>query len=140
MFVTGEAYRTWGFFFSFSSDRFQVYDIVVGDITILADRSCSADFTLPFTESGVSIIVPVKGDDRRNAWIFTEPLEKELWITIGVFFVYTGLVIWVLEHRVNSEFRGTPGKQVGMILWFSFSTLVFAHSKFPFLNLRPCIQ
>lgn len=112
-------------------DHFQVYDVAVGDITILANRSRYADFALPYTESGVSMIVPVKGDDRKSAWIFTRPLEAELWITVGVFFVYTGIIIWILEHRVNKKFRGPPRKQIGMIFWFSFSTLVFAHSKFP---------
>lgn len=77
----------------------------------------------------MSIIVPVKDDSRKNAWIFTKPLKTELWITMGASFLYTGIVIWILEHRVNTEFRGPPRKQVGMIFWFSFSTLVFAHSK-----------
>jgi ionotropic glutamate receptor len=38
-------------------------------------------------------------------------------------------VIWVLEHRINNEFRGPLGQQLGTIFWFSFSTLVFAQSK-----------
>nr|POF09063.1 glutamate receptor 2.8 [Quercus suber] len=38
-----------------------------------------------------------------------------------------GLVIWVLEHHVNTEFRGPPNQQLGLIFWFSFSTLAFAH-------------
>ncbi|OWM81901.1 hypothetical protein CDL15_Pgr007940 [Punica granatum] len=113
----------------------EAYDIVVGDITILLNRSLYAEFTLPYTESGVSMIVRVKGDAKKNAWIFTKPLKMELWITIGAFFVYTGIIIWVLEHRVNTEFRGTPGKQIGMILWFSFSTLVFAHRERVMSNL-----
>lgn len=102
---------------------------MVGDITILADRSNNVTFTLPYTEAGVSLIVPIK-DERKSAWIFMRPLEKELWITVGVFFVYTGFAVWVFEHRVNEEFRGAPYKQVGMLLWFSFSTIVYAHSKY----------
>lgn len=43
--------------------------------------------------------------------------------------VYTGFVVWVIEHEKNEEFRGSPARQMGTILWFSFSTLVFAHSK-----------
>ncbi|XP_055829320.1 glutamate receptor 2.8-like isoform X2 [Solanum dulcamara] len=102
------------------------YDAVVGDVTILASRSKYVDFTLPFSESGISAVVPVR-DDRKNAWIFLKPLKNELWITTGAFFVFIGFVVWVLEHRVNKEFRGPKHKQVGMIFWFSFSTLVFAH-------------
>ncbi|XP_076930503.1 glutamate receptor 2.7-like [Bidens hawaiensis] len=102
------------------------YDAVVGDIMILADRSDHVDFTLPYAEAGVSLIVPVK-DERKSPWIFMKPLEKELWITTGAFLIYIGLVVWVIEHRVNEEFRGTRDDQVGMLLWFSFSTLVYAH-------------
>ncbi|MCD7470995.1 hypothetical protein HAX54_011252 [Datura stramonium] len=106
---------------------FQEYDAVVGDVTISASRSKYVDFTLPFSESGISAVVPVKDDKRKNAWIFLKPLKSELWITTGAFFVFIGFVVWVLEHRVNKEFRGPKRKQVGMIFWFSFSTLVFAH-------------
>lgn len=107
----------------------QTYDMVIGDVTILSNRSNYVDFTLPYSQSGVAILVPLMADKRKNAWIFMEPLETKLWITIGAFFIYTGIVIWVLEHRGNKEFRGPPNQQVGMIFWFSFSTLVFAHSK-----------
>lgn len=102
---------------------------MVGDITILANRSHYVDFSLPFMEPGVYVIVPLKNDERKNAWIFTKPLTMGLWLTTGAFFVFTGLVIWILEHRTNDEFRGPIGEQVGKIFWFSFSTLVFAHSK-----------
>nr|XP_043626691.1 glutamate receptor 2.8-like [Erigeron canadensis] len=102
------------------------YDAVAGDVTILAKRTDYADFTLPYTEAGISLIVPIK-DERKSPWIFLRPLENELWITTGWFFLYTGLVIWVLEHHINKEFRGPPGEQIGTIFWFSFSTLVFAH-------------
>ncbi|XP_060217875.1 glutamate receptor 2.8-like [Lycium barbarum] len=105
------------------------YDAVVGDVTILASRSEYVDFSLPFSESGISAVVPVRDDDRKNAWIFLKPLKSELWITTGAFFVFVGFVVWVLEHRVNTEFRGPKHKQVGMIFWFSFSTLVFAHKE-----------
>ncbi|WMV34951.1 hypothetical protein MTR67_028336 [Solanum verrucosum] len=105
------------------------FDAMIGDITISANRSKYVDFTLPFTESGFSAVVPVKDDDRKNAWIFVKPLKSELWVTTGAFFVFIGFVVWVLEHRVNKEFRGPKREQVGMIFWFSFSTLVFAHKE-----------
>lgn len=98
-------------------------------MTITAKRSEYADFTVPYTESGVVAIVPIRDNHRKNTWIFMKPLTTGLWLTIGSFFVFIGFVVWVLEHRVNEEFRGPPSQQVGMMFWFSFSTLVFAHSK-----------
>ncbi|KAJ0515043.1 putative periplasmic binding protein-like I [Helianthus annuus] len=111
-----------------------LYDAVVGDVTILANRWDYVDFTLPYTEAGVSLIVPFI-DERKSTWIFVRPIETTLWITTVAFFIYTGFVVWVLEHRVNKELRGSPHQQVGMIFWFSFSTLVFAQREKLISNL-----
>ncbi|KAJ8758661.1 hypothetical protein K2173_000382 [Erythroxylum novogranatense] len=103
------------------------YDAVVGDTTIRLNRSNYVDFTLPYTESGVSMIVPVKDNKNKNAWIFLKPLTWDLWFVWLCFFVFIGFVVWVLEHRINEEFRGPLFFQVGTSFWFSFSTMVFAH-------------
>ncbi|KAF4352845.1 hypothetical protein G4B88_024772 [Cannabis sativa] len=88
-------------------------DAAVGDITIRANRSLYVDFTLPYTESGVYMIVPIKDDRSYNAWAFLKPLTWDLWVTSGCFFIFIGFVVWVLEHRVNEEFRGPPHHQIG---------------------------
>lgn len=99
----------------------------MGDITIIANRSLYVDFTLPYSESGVSMVVPIKDQRRKDAWTFLEPLTANLWLASGAFFVYTGFVVWFIEHRSNEEFRGRPAQQLGSVFYFSFSTLVFAH-------------
>ncbi|XVF89458.1 hypothetical protein PTKIN_Ptkin19aG0131900 [Pterospermum kingtungense] len=103
------------------------YDAVVGDTTIVANRSQYVDFTLPYTESGVSMIVPIRDNKGKNAWIFLKPLTWDLWVTSACFFVFIGFVVWVLEHRINEDFRGPPLHEVGTSFWFSFSTMVFEH-------------
>ncbi|KAH6793347.1 hypothetical protein C2S52_003824 [Perilla frutescens var. hirtella] len=113
----------------------QKCDAVVGDVTILANRSRYVDFTVPYSEPGVAIIVPIKKNETKNGWIFLKPLTVGLWLTIGAFFIFTGFVVWVLEHRVNKAFRGPPMQQVGTTLWLSFSTLVFAHREKVISNL-----
>ncbi|ONI33013.1 hypothetical protein PRUPE_1G399800 [Prunus persica] len=118
---------------------YQVYleefDAVVGDITITANRSLYVDFTMPYTESGVVMVVPIVDTGSKNAWVFLKPLTWDLWITTFCFFVYIGFVIWVLEHRINEDFRGPPSHQVGTSFWFSFSTMVFSHKERVVSNL-----
>ncbi|KAL6295914.1 hypothetical protein ACE6H2_004056 [Prunus campanulata] len=111
------------------------YDAAVGDITIRANRSLYVDFTLPYTESGVSMIVPIKDNKSKNAWVFLKPLTWDLWLTSGCFFIFIGFVVWVLEHRINEDFRGPPHHQIGTSFWFSFSTMVFAHRERVVSNL-----
>lgn len=122
----------------------QEVDAVVGDTTIVAKRANNVDFTLPYMQTGVSMLVAIKDDERRNMWIFLKPLKWDLWLTTGLAFVFTGFVVWVLERRKNADFNGSRGEQLGLSLWFSFSTLVFAHrehSIYGFYTLfRPLIS
>jgi ionotropic glutamate receptor len=95
----------------------------------MAKWSAYVDFTMPFTENGATFIVPTTNKPSKpKAWIFLKPLTWELWLTTGCFFVFIGFVVWVLEHPVNEEFRGSLTHQVSTSIWFSFSTLVFAQS------------
>ncbi|KAI3987271.1 hypothetical protein MKX01_031755 [Papaver californicum] len=105
----------------------QKFDGVVGDVTIMPNRSLYLDFTLPYTESGISMIVRIKDDEKKDPWVFLKPLSLGLWLSALGAFTFTGCVIWVLEHRINRNFRGSFGKQLVMIFWFGFSTVVFAH-------------
>ena len=107
----------------------QKADAVVGDTTISTDRMSKVAFTMPYTDTGLSMIVVLKKDSSRSMWIFLQPLTHTLWITSLAFFFLTGFVVWAIEHRINPEFRGTPWQQFGIIFYFAFSTLVFSHSK-----------
>ncbi|XP_056698873.1 glutamate receptor 3.2-like isoform X2 [Spinacia oleracea] len=102
------------------------FDAAVGDIAIVTNRTMIVDFTQPYADSGLVVVAPVK-KITSNAWAFLRPFTPLMWAVTAVFFLVVGAVIWILEHRLNDEFRGPPGKQIMTILWFSFSTLFFAH-------------
>nr|XP_028962549.1 glutamate receptor 2.8-like [Malus domestica]XP_028962550.1 glutamate receptor 2.8-like [Malus domestica]XP_028962551.1 glutamate receptor 2.8-like [Malus domestica]XP_028962552.1 glutamate receptor 2.8-like [Malus domestica]XP_028962553.1 glutamate receptor 2.8-like [Malus domestica] len=111
------------------------FDAVVGDTTIRANRSLYVDFTMPYTESGVVMVVPSRDTRSKNAWVFLKPLTWDLWLTTFCFFIFIGFVIWVLEHQINEDFRGPPSHQVGTSFWFSFSTMVISHRERVVSNL-----
>ncbi|CAM0905172.1 unnamed protein product [Alopecurus aequalis] len=102
------------------------FDAAVGDVSIVTNRTRVVDFTQPYVESGLVIVSPVK-EKSSNAWAFLKPFTLGMWAVTGAFFLFVGAVIWVLEHRFNPEFRGSPRKQLVTIFWFSFSTMFFAH-------------
>nr|GEZ55900.1 extracellular ligand-binding receptor [Tanacetum cinerariifolium] len=100
------------------------FHAAIGDITITANRSKYVDFTLPYTDIGLATL-------SRNAngsiWIFMKPFSSDLWVVSACFFIITGIVVWILEHRTNEEFQGSTAEQIGKTFWFAFSTLVYAH-------------
>ncbi|KAF8031896.1 hypothetical protein BT93_D0953 [Corymbia citriodora subsp. variegata] len=113
--------------------RDKTYDAAVGDVTILANRSQFVEFTQPFIASDLSMIVPEKPDLNR-ALIFMEPFTPTMWIASGGILIYTMLVVWFLERPINPEFRGPWTNQLSTALWFTFSSLFFAHRERVYRN------
>lgn len=104
----------------------QNYDAIVGDTTIVSDRSLYVDFTIPYTDIGLGMVV--RNEDK-NMWIFLKPLSLDLWMTTTGFCILMGFIVWILEKPTNEEFQGSPTQQIGTVLSFAFSILIFAHSK-----------
>uniref|UniRef100_A0A2N9HFE0 Glutamate receptor n=1 Tax=Fagus sylvatica TaxID=28930 RepID=A0A2N9HFE0_FAGSY len=102
------------------------FDAAVGDITIVTNRTKIVDFTQPFAASGLVVVAPFKKLNT-GAWAFLRPFSARMWTLIACFFLVIGIVVWILEHRKNDEFRGPPKRQIITILWFSLSTMFFAH-------------
>lgn len=94
----------------------QVFDAVIGDVAIVTNRTKIVDFTQPYIESGLVVVAPVKKRNS-NAWAFLRPFSPLMWAVTAMFFLIVGAVVWILEHRINDEFRGPPRKQLVTILW-----------------------
>ncbi|KAM0003433.1 putative solute-binding protein family 3/ domain of MltF [Helianthus debilis subsp. tardiflorus] len=91
-----------------------VFDALVGDISIITKRIKIVDFTQPYVESGLVVLVPIKKlNSRSTFWPFT----PQMWVVSMCFFILIGVVMWILEHTQNDEFGGTPKKQLVTILW-----------------------
>ena len=86
------------------------------DIAIITNRTKMADFTQPYIESGLVVVAPVRRKNS-NAWAFLMPFTGRMWAVTAIFFLLVGTVVWILEHRLNDEFRGPPRRQVVTILW-----------------------
>ncbi|KAF3779509.1 Glutamate receptor 3-3 [Nymphaea thermarum] len=102
------------------------FGAAVGDIAIVTNRTRLVDFTQPFAESGLVVVASTKRM-KSGAWAFLKPFTLKMWCATAAFFIIMGAVVWTLEHRVNDEFRGPPRQQIVTVLWFSFSTMFFAH-------------
>ncbi|XP_042465579.1 glutamate receptor 3.4-like [Zingiber officinale] len=102
------------------------FDAAVGDISIVTNRTRIVDFTQPYIESGLVIVAPVK-ERSSSPWAFLKPFSVQMWCVTGAFFLFVGAVVWILEHRSNTEFRGSPRQQLVTIFLFSFSTMFFSH-------------
>ncbi|KAK4851341.1 hypothetical protein QYF36_014273 [Acer negundo] len=67
------------------------FDAVVGDIAIVAKRLQYAEFTHPYTESGLVMIVPLE-KSANKALLFMKPFTKAMWMLIGTVTIYNGFI------------------------------------------------
>ncbi|KAL2341811.1 hypothetical protein Fmac_009751 [Flemingia macrophylla] len=110
-----------------TKNQLQSHDAIVGDVTILANRSKDVLFTQPYTESGLSVIFPLETGG--VTWLLMKPFTRNMWIaSIGIL-IYTMFIVWFLEHHLNPDFGGPWKHQISTAVWFAFTSLFFAQSE-----------
>lgn len=80
----------------------QNFDGVVGDVAIVARRCQNADFTHPYTESGLVMIVPVQKSGNKTL-LFLKPFTRAMWILVAVISIYNGFVVELQSNAPNGN-------------------------------------
>jgi glutamate receptor, ionotropic, plant len=62
------------------------------------------------------VLVPMKRH-KSDTWVFLQPFTLTMWGITWVFLILVGVVVWILEHRINDDFRGPPKKQLIAVVW-----------------------
>lgn len=99
-------------------------DAAVGDTAIMAYRYHLVDFSQPYLESGLNMVVLEQSKKSKKAWMFLDAFTKEMWLMMTTLHIFVGLVIWLIERQVNAELKG-----LGSMLWFLVTVIFYAHSK-----------
>ncbi|KAF9672419.1 hypothetical protein SADUNF_Sadunf11G0039700 [Salix dunnii] len=114
----------------------KTYDAAIGDITILSKRAKFVEFTQPFAESGLSMIVPLKTED--TTWLFLKPFSLDMWIVSGALLIYTMLTICLWLHfageRLYSNFT-----RVVVVAWL-FVVFILTTSYIASLTSKLTVQ
>jgi ABC-type amino acid transport substrate-binding protein len=94
-------------------------DAAIAAITITKARDRAVDFTQPYFDSGLRILVKAEGDHR-----LMDALDTIPWATIGAILgafvalmVVMAHVVWIVERRANEHFRRGYLKGIGEGLW-----------------------
>jgi polar amino acid transport system substrate-binding protein len=101
-------------------------DVVVGALTMTAEREARFDFSHPFYRTGLAIGVPRDGESSSLG-----ALKGLLsWQFLGLIFglaallLLVGAVLWLFERHNNQEqFGGTPVQGLGSSFWWAAVTM-----------------
>lgn len=102
-------------------------DVAVGDLPVDASLASQMDFSHPYINSHLGVIVTTRR--WRTDWLLvaqdllTWDIARAVLAIIGVM-ALSGISIWLVEHRHrNGDFGGSWLEGIGSGLWFSASTM-----------------
>ncbi|KAG5613088.1 hypothetical protein H5410_024369 [Solanum commersonii] len=83
-------------------------DAAVGDTEILPDRYELAEFSQPYIDSGLVMVVTERPRLKKTHFIVIKAFKLKLWILLAVMSMSTGVVIWLNEYvNDNPDFSGS---------------------------------
>jgi polar amino acid transport system substrate-binding protein len=101
-------------------------DVVVGALTMTAEREARFDFSHPFYRTGLAIGVPRDGESSGLGALKGLLSWQFLGLIFGlaVLLLLVGAVLWLFERRNNQEqFGGTPVQGLGSSFWWAAVTM-----------------
>ncbi|KAG2372004.1 Glutamate receptor 2.8 Ligand-gated ion channel 2.8 Precursor [Vigna angularis] len=99
------------------------FDAVI-DVSIISYRYQYAEFTQPYTDPGVVMVVPLKSNVDQRGWLFMKPFTKTMWLLILAMVIYNGFILWMLERRHSPEITGSMLNQTGTMAWLALTPLI----------------
>ena len=114
----------------------QETDVALGAITITSARERVVDFSAPFMELGISIMIKKPMKQKPGFLSFMSPLANEVWAAVGAIFIAVSIVLFSVHRWTKSGWRPVhrfpAGKEyvndftLANSLWFTLGSLLRA--------------
>ncbi|XP_031640639.1 glutamate receptor 1-like [Contarinia nasturtii] len=115
-------------------------DIAIAPLTITSERERVIDFSTPFMNHGISIMIKKPVKQNESFFSFMSPLSKEIWVCILFSYVGVSIVLYIVSRFSQSEWRPVQIKGDSSITIPPLSTTASSHvmakmpNKFSLLN------
>ncbi|CAF0955125.1 unnamed protein product [Didymodactylos carnosus] len=102
-----------------------VYDVVIGDVTITAERREIVGFSSSIFDNSLRLIMRKAPDVNVDLLAFLTPFSRNLWLLILGAVVYAGILMCLLEREENEALQNKSIISVcAMSIWYSIGNVV----------------
>jgi hypothetical protein len=111
----------------------QEADVAIAPLTITAIRERVVDFTKPFMQLGISIMIKKPEKQKPGVFSFMDPLSKQIWMCIVLSYLGVSFVLflvsrfspyeWQIEDRENGPTFTNDFTMLNS-LWFSLGAFM----------------
>ncbi|XP_078361238.1 glutamate receptor 2-like [Oculina patagonica] len=107
--------------------------VAIGAITISAARELDVDFSKPFMDFKVSLLMQKPKKEDVNLFVFLQPFERDVWLSTVAVVIGITLLIFCLDHFSPSGYRATAarsgegdGDELNLFnsLWFAAGSIL----------------
>ncbi|VDN41655.1 unnamed protein product [Dibothriocephalus latus] len=102
-------------------------DIIIAPLTMTISRAKYIDFTEPFMNFGLSLMLRKPGKTKPGMFSFLSPLTNSVWLCTAAATVVVALALTLIAH-ISPKERTRPDVpldlSLGNSLWFSFASFV----------------
>lgn len=107
-------------------------DVAIASLTINGEREKAVDFSKPFIDLGISIMIRKPEKQKPGVFSFMDPLSKEIWLCVIVSYLFvSGILFFVsrfssYEWYFEKESDGVPRNKFSIhnALFFSFAAFM----------------
>ena len=107
-------------------------DLTIASITINGAREKAVDFSKPFIDLGISVMIRKPEKQKPGVFSFMEPLSKEIWICVIVSYLFVSAILFFVSRFSSYEWyfengsTDRPQNKFPMYnaLFFSFATFM----------------
>ena len=101
-----------------------VYDIVVGDVTILSARRKIVDFSNSIYDNSIRIIARKSTAESIDLFGYLRPFSLRLWIILLITLFYSAALLFILERKENSTLHERSIiSAMALSVWYVFGTI-----------------
>ncbi len=111
--------------------------MAIAPLTITADRERFVDFSKPFMNFGISIMIKKPDKQKPGVFSFMQPLRLEIWVCITVAYIGVSVGLFLVSRFSPLEWKKGPdatGEELANefslfnSFWFSMGALMFQGS------------
>lgn len=107
--------------------------VAIGAITISASRELDVDFSKPFMDFRISLLMQKPKKEDVNLFVFLQPFERDVWLSTIAVVIGITFLIFCLDHFSPSGYRATAartgegdGDELNLFnsLWFAAGSIL----------------
>jgi ionotropic glutamate receptor len=119
--------RTWEEMIEELKGKNSQYDMAVAPIILTKSKFRTVRFTRDIHQVSIGALVLHSNVNGAGLWQFLDPFSWEVWLLCIAFFVFTGIILHLLEKNRDTFPEGAPGW--GDAMFVSFSTLTYTQDQ-----------